>query len=182
MKVESFACTMQTRTELLVSVWFQISTDHNFNQKLNVVFIIQKVQQIDGHKSWNSSLNHYNLHVVTFLFGPSIEQLHVVFSRCNQKEGLGPSQDCIKHRCWTEVRVPSCLTTIVEDQQVVWSCFWERFVWLTGQLIHKVVHWRPFYYLWNAVDGLKRHKVNISWRSCFKTMRIKWIKSSKFNL
>ena len=44
-------------------------------------------------------VKHYNLQVVTFLFGPSIEQLHVVISWCNQKEGLGPSQDCIKNRC-----------------------------------------------------------------------------------
>ena len=78
------------------------------------------------------------------LFRPGVEQLHVVFRLCNERKCLGPSQDCIKGRFWTEVRVPSCMTTIVGDQQVVWSRYWELFFWLTDQLIHKVVHWGLF--------------------------------------
>ena len=141
LKVENFANTMKTRTEMMArdAKWC-------------------KNTKIDEHKSWNSLVKKFNSHVVGFLFGPGIEQLHVVFSWRNQKEGLGPSQDCIKDRCWTEVRVPSCLTTIVGDQQVVWSRYWERFCWLTDQLVHKVVHWRLFYHRWHAVDGLKRQK------------------------
>ena len=55
-----------------------------------------KNTKIDEHKNLNSLVKKFNLHVVAFSFGPGIEQLHVVFSWRNQKEGLGPSQDCIK--------------------------------------------------------------------------------------